>query len=133
MAGSPSLFQPLCLLGKYEELGFFCEPLLSLHTILKSLHCLWQIFSFFFSCQAFNHWPQLGLLPGCLNSLLASWKHLSVSSQSALLLVVLMYFPHNCDSTGCRGFSVGLVFPVYAAGSLKELLELKARKRSPAS
>lgn len=38
-----------------------------------------------------------------------------------------MYFPHNCDSTDCRGFSVGLVFPVYASDYLKESLELKAR------
>lgn len=132
MVCSPSVLQHSCLLGKYEDLGSFCKPLPSSDTVSESLHCLRQILRFF-SCQAFNHWPQLGLLPGCLNSLLARWKHLLVRSQSALHLVVLMYFPHNCDSTGCRGFSVGLAFPVYAAGSLKESLELRACERSPDS
>lgn len=101
---SPSVLQPSCLLGKYHELGIFCEPLPTSDTVSESLHCQWQILRFFFSCQAFNHWPQLGLLSGCLNSLLARGKHLSVRSQSALHVVVLMYFPHNCDSTACRVF-----------------------------
>lgn len=74
MVCNPSVLQPSCLLEKYEDLGFFCEPLLSSDTVSESLHCLWQIVRFFFSCQAFNHCPQLGLLPGCLNSLLARWK-----------------------------------------------------------
>lgn len=35
-----AVFQPSCLLGKYEDLGFLCEPLLSLDTVLEFLHCL---------------------------------------------------------------------------------------------
>lgn len=108
---------------KMSRFGLFCGPLLSSDTVSGFLHCLRQILRFFFSWQAFNHWPLLGLLPGCVNSLLAiSFHQKLVSSMSSSV----RYFPHNC----WRGFSVGLIFPVYISGSLKKSLELRARKRS---